>query len=171
MMPKKIPFLLLGAIVASVFCSLVCYGADDPSTGIPDEVYYNKKGMSHFKKGFYEFTPQKRKKEAEQQYGLAIQQFQKALALNPDYAEAHRNLGRVYSVRGQFTKAATHYKKLTALDPHDIDSYVLTALAYAEADQYDDARAELETAKSMTTDKQVIKKLDHYIEKLEQARR
>ena len=167
-MLKKIPLFMMVIIMTSVLGSLVCYGADDVSTSNPDEAYHNNKGLKHFKKGFYELTPGKRKAEAAQQYGLAIQEFKKALAINSDSAEAHRNLGRVYSVQGKFIKAAKHYKKLTDLDPHDIDSYVLTALAYAEAGNYEDAMAELETAKNMTTDKTIIKKLDDYIRKLNQ---
>lgn len=166
-MLKKMPLIMMVIVMTSAIWTLAGYGADEPSASIPDAAYHNKKGLSHFKKGFYELTPRQRKEEAAHQYGLAIQEFKKALVVNPDYAQAHRNLGRVYSVQGKFLKAATHYKKLTELDASDIDSYVLTALAYAEAGKYEDARAELETAKSMTTDKQILKKLDDYMEKLD----
>jgi tetratricopeptide (TPR) repeat protein len=168
MMLKKIPLFLMLIIMTSALWSLVCYGADEVSTGIPDEAYHNSKGLKYFKKGFYDLAPHKRKEEAAHQYGLAIQEFKKALAINSDYAPAHQNLGRVYSVQGKFLKAAKHYKKLTDLAPNDIDSYVLAALAYAEAGKYEDARAQLEIAKTMTTDKAILKKLDDYIKKLDQ---
>lgn len=167
-MLKKMPLFIVAIIMTSALCSLACYGADEPSTNFPDAAYHNKQGLVHFEKGFYELTPHHRNEEAEQQYGLAIQEFKKALAIDPDYAQAHRNLGRVYFVQGKFLMAAKHYKKLTDLDPRDIDSYVLTALAYAEAGKYVDARARLETAKRMTTDEKILGKLDDYIKKLDE---
>lgn len=54
------------------------------------------------------------------------------------------------------------------MDPYDIDSYVLTALAYAEVQRYAEARAQLEIVKNMTADLRIIEKLDSYLEKLDQ---
>ena len=116
-------------------------------------------------------TPKHKKEEASKEYGLAIQEYNKALVINPDYAEAHRNLARVYYVQKKYLKAAKHYKKLTSLDPYDIDSYLYTASAYEKAQKYDEAIAELEIAKEKTTDPQIIEKLNSFIEKIEQRRK
>jgi tetratricopeptide (TPR) repeat protein len=169
-MLKKISIFFLVLIIISAFGGLTGYGAEDPGMGVSGEAYHNEKGLSHFKKGFYSLTPQHRKKEASQEYGLAIQEFKKALAINPANAETHRNLARVYYIQKKFLQAAEHYKKLTELDPYDIDSYVLTALAYAEAQRYAEARVQLEIAKNMTADLRIIEKLDGYLEKLDQQR-
>ena len=53
----------------------------------------------------------------------------------------------------------------------DIDTYVLTALAYTQIQRYDEAIEQLEIAKTFATDEAVIDKLSEYIEKVEQEKR
>ena len=169
-MLKKISFFFIVSLLASAFLGFTGYGAEEVDKSIQGESYHNEKGLSHFKNGFYNFTPKHRKEEALKEYDLAIQEFNKALVINPDYAEAHRNLARVYYVQKKYLKAAKHYKKLTSLDPQDIDSYLYTASAYEKAQKYDEAITELEIAKEKTTAPQIIEKLDSYIEKIEQRK-
>jgi tetratricopeptide (TPR) repeat protein len=167
MMLKKISRFFLIFLLTSAFVGFGAYGAEEGNSSIPIESYHNQKGLSHYKNGFYNLTPKHQKEEALKAYGLAIQEFKKALAVNPDYAEAHRNLARVYYVQKKYLKAAEHYKNLTNLDPYDIDAYILTALAYAEAKRYSEAKKELEIAKNMTADPMIHEKLNGYIEKIE----
>jgi len=169
-MLKKISLFFLIFLVVSAFVGFGAYGAEEVDKSITSESYHNQKGLSHFKKGFYNLTPKQKKEEASKEYGLAIQEYKKALAADPEYAEAHRNLARVYYVQKKYLKAAEHYKKLTNLDPYDIDSYLYTASAYEKAQKYDEAIAELEIAKNKTSNPQIIEKLDSYIEKIEQRR-
>ena len=169
-MVKKISFFFIVSLMASAFLGFAGIGAEEVNKSIQGESYHNEKGLSHFKNGFYNFTPKHRKEEASKEYGLAIQEFNKALVINPGYTEAHRNLARVYYVQKKYLKAAKHYKKLTNLDPEDIDSYLYTASAYEKAQKYDEAIAELKIAKEKATDPQIIKKLDSFIEKIEQRR-
>jgi tetratricopeptide (TPR) repeat protein len=166
-MLKKIPLFLLIFLIISVFFGLPVHGAEKANSKISDESYHNQKGLSHFKNGFYNFTPKHQREEANKEYELAIQEYKKALSVNPDYAEAHRNLARVYYVQKKYLKAAEHYKRLTYLDPYDIDAYVLTALAYTEAQKYSEAKEELKNAKNTTTDPIIQKKLNDYIKKIE----
>jgi tetratricopeptide (TPR) repeat protein len=167
MMLKKFLRFFSIFLLASAFVGFSAYGGEEVGKSISSESYHNQKGLNHFKKGFYKLTPKQKKQEALKEYGLAIQEYNKALVINPDYAEAHRNLARVYYVQKKYLKAAEHYKKLTNLDPYDIDAYVLTALAYAEAQKYSEAKEELEIAKNITTNPVIHKKLNNYIEKIE----
>ncbi|MFO7555630.1 MAG: tetratricopeptide repeat protein [Desulfobacterales bacterium] len=169
-MQKKISFFFIVALMTSAFWGFTGIGAEEMDKSIQGESYHNEKGLSHFKNGFYNFTPKHQKEKASKEYELAIQEFNKALVINPNYAEAHLNLARVYYVQKKFLKAAEHYKKLTNLDPYDIDGYLYTASAYEKAQKYDEAIAELEIAKEKTTDPQIIEKLDSYIEKIEQRK-
>ena len=170
-MLKKISLFFLIFLLALAFVGFSAYGAEEVDKIISSESYHNQKGLSHFKNGFYKLTPKHQKEEASKEYGLAIQEYNKALAINPDYAETHRNLARVYYVQKNYLKAAEHYKKLTSLDPYDIDSYLYTASAYEKAQKYDEAIAELKIAKEKTTDPQIIEKLNSFIEKIEQRRK
>ena len=73
-------------------------------------------------------------------------------------------------MKKDFQRAAEQYKKVTALNPSDVDSYVNLSLAYIKLERYDDAIQELENAKAQTSDKSVIKRLDEYIQKIQQNR-
>ena len=169
-MLKKISLIFLVSLMTSAFLGFAGYGAEEAGKNTPSESYHNEKGLSHFKNGFYNLTPKKQKEEASIEYELAIQEFSKALAINPDSAEVHRSLARVYYVQKKYLKAAEHYKKLTNLDPYDIDSYLYTASALEKARKYDEAITELEIAKHKTANPQIIEKLDGYIGKIEQRR-
>lgn len=170
MMLKKFSRFFSIFLLASAFVGFGAYGGEEVGKSISSESYHNQKGLSHFKEGFYNLTPKQKKEEATKEYGLAIQEYNKALVINPDYAEAHSNLARVYYVQKKYLKAAKHYKKLTDLDPYDIDSYLYTASAYEKAQKYDEAITELEIAKNKTSNPQIIEKLDGFIEKIEQRR-
>jgi len=135
----------------------------DPSEGV-------RRGVGHFDKAFYDLTPHKRDLEAAREYDLAIAEFQRELALRPASAEAHAYLARIYYLRNQFDRAATHYDQLAALDPYNIDAYVLAALAYAEDGDIAVARTRLETAKHHTTDPGAQRRLDEYLAKLQTAK-
>jgi tetratricopeptide (TPR) repeat protein len=131
---------------------------------------HNDRGWGYFKKGFYEYAPHNRHQEANQYYEMAIAEFKKAIASNEGDVAAHRNLARVYHVQGKYALSAMQYKRVTELNPEDVDAYVNLAVAYSHLHRYDEAIAQLELAKTKTTDPVAIGKLNGYIEKLEKAR-
>ena len=47
----------------------------------------------------------------------AIAHYQKALQINPDYAEAHNNLGNALLQKGRVAEAITHYQKALQIKP------------------------------------------------------
>ena len=162
-------FLFLGMLVFAVtYVSTVAQGGPPDGKGI--EAYHNQKGLEYYHKGFNDLTPKKKDREAEQNYQQAIAEFEKAIAANPNYEEAHRNLARVYYVKKDYQRAAEQYKKVTMLDPTDVDSYVNLSLAYTKLNRYEDAIQELENAKAQTSDGSLIKRLDEYIQKIQQNR-
>jgi len=129
-----------------------------------------RRGVGHFDKAFYDLTPHKRDLEASQEYDLAIAEFQRELAVRPASAEAHAYLAHIYYLRKQFDRAASHYDQLAALDPFNIDAYVLAALAFAENGQIPEARDRLAAAKNHTADPEALKRLDGYLAKLHTAK-
>jgi tetratricopeptide (TPR) repeat protein len=166
---SKLISVLLTAILISACGVVAPFAAEESVSGLAGEAYHNQTGMAHFEKGFSELTPQHKKQEAEQEFELAIEEFQKALTINQAFSEAHKNLARLYYVQKKFLKAATHYEKVTELNPNDIDSYVLASLSYAQAQRFAKARELLESAKSVAPDPQVVNKLNEYHKKLDQA--
>jgi tetratricopeptide (TPR) repeat protein len=170
-MRKKFQLVLMfiGLIVFAIG-SVSARAQDEPPSGKGKGAYHNQKGLEYYQKGFYEFAPKKKDQEAEQYYQQAIGEFKKAIAANPEYGEAHRNLARVYYVKKEFEKAAEQYENVVDIDPSDVDAYVNLALAYLRLEKYDDAVQALENAKSQTSDESVIKKLDEYIQNIQQNR-
>ena len=131
---------------------------------------HNDNGLKYFKKGFYEYAPHNKHQEANQYYEMAVSEFRKAIAENEGNAAAHRNLARVYHVQKKYALSAAEYKRVTELNPQDVDAYVNLAVAYTHLNRFDEAREQLELAKTKTNDPVAIGKLNGYIEKLEGAR-
>lgn len=168
-MLKNLLLLLLMAALLPLCAYAGPPGLPLTNGGTPSERV--RRGTDHFDKAFYDLTPHQRDLEAAHEYDLAIAEFQGELASNPSSTTAHAYLARIYSLRKEFAKAASHYDKLTEIDPHNIDAYVLASLAYAEAGQVAEARARLETARTQTSDPRVLTRLDDYLRKLQAASR
>jgi len=126
--------------------------------------YYNDQGLSSFNEGFYNLLPTGKKEEAARCFEDAITSFKKALKINHDLVEAHRNLARVYYVRKEYAPAVEEYKKVVALAPYDMNARLAMASAYTKLGMNDEAVEQLTAAKEMSDDPAVIEKLDRLIE-------
>ena len=67
----------------------------------------------------------------------AIAECKKAIAINPNYAEAHTNLGLVYYNKGMFDEAIAECKKAIAINPNYAKAHNNLAVVYYEQGQYD----------------------------------
>ncbi len=132
-----------------------------------EKVDHVERGKAYFKSGFYQLTPKHRQIEAKEQYIQAVKELKQAIAANPDDEVAYRYLARVYAVQKKPAEAATAYQKVIALNPWDVDTYVLAALALVESQQYNRAVKTLQAAKEYTDDNMVLLKIDGYIAKIE----
>ena len=90
-----------------------------------------------------------------------------ALLINESYVEAHRHLARVYYVQNNFSEAAEQYKKVTELAPGDIDAYLNLASSYERMKRYSEAIEQLEKAKTLSSEKKVVDKINGLIVKLQ----
>lgn len=158
-----LPLVLLALFSAPTFPQ----SALGPPPAPPAQSDEMRRGVAHFDRAFYELTPHKRDLEASREFDLAIAEFERELTLRPAAAEAHRYLARIRMVRKEFRSAGEHYDALTALNPLDIDTYVLAALAYVEAGDVAAARARLVTATGQTSDPAVRARLAEYLAKLD----
>jgi tetratricopeptide (TPR) repeat protein len=62
----------------------------------------------------------------------AVEHFQQALMLKPDYPEAHNSLGSVLVDENRLQEAIEHIQKALRLNPNFVDAYYNLALAYAK---------------------------------------
>jgi len=71
----------------------------------------------------------------QQQYGLAHEQYDKALLSNPESKEAHMGLGLLLAAEGKLADARIEYQRAIAIDPLYEEAYVnLGALSMQEGD-------------------------------------
>ena len=141
------------------------------STGQPQQSERVRNGVQHFERAFYELMPKKHDVEASREFDLAIADFEAEAAARPSSGIAHSYLGRIYSIRKDYKRAAAHYDRLSNIEPANVDAYVLAALAYAEDGQVVEARGRLEAAKRSTSDPDVLARLTGYLSKLANVKR
>jgi tetratricopeptide (TPR) repeat protein len=130
-----------------------------------------RQGVSHFERAFYELTPQKRDREAAQEFDQAIAQFELELTRQPSSAVAHNYLGRIYSLRKDYLKSAAHYDRLSVIEAQNVDACVLAALAYGQAGEFAEARLRLTEARLRTSDPAALARIAEYMAKLDKLSR
>ncbi len=67
----------------------------------------------------------------------ALQEFQKAIELKPNYGDAYHNLANTYRELGQLDKALENYQKAANFNPNLWQSYQNIAALYFQSKQYD----------------------------------
>jgi len=62
-----------------------------------------------------------------------IEEYQKAIQINPDYYRAHLSLGNCYKVKGEIQKAVYHLKEVVRINPnHEETHRSLSEIVYGE---------------------------------------
>lgn len=79
----------------------------------------------------------------------AIQDYTKALHLNPSNARAFNNRGGAYNILGQNKQAIDDYNQAIALDPNYAPAYSNRGKAYRESDDIQQALADYDAALSL----------------------
>ncbi len=87
------------------------------------------------------------------QYGMAYEDFVKALSINPDCLPAFINLARVYDYSGKYKEAIEYCSKALEIDPASLEAYELLRALYDKTGNY---------AKAINIDKEIIKKYPNY---------
>jgi tetratricopeptide (TPR) repeat protein len=68
-----------------------------------------------------------------------VSRYERALAIDPDHAEAHNNLGTIFYGRGQLDEAIVHYERVIALKTDCADTHCNLGIALATLGRYDGA--------------------------------
>src|SRR4030042_768531 len=93
----NIPSIFSGLFVIIIFTG--CAGVHKPSL---DAHYYFEQGIEYYKTG---------------QYDNALSDYNKALEINPNYAEAYYNRGTTYGKKGQYDNAISDFNKALEINP------------------------------------------------------
>lgn len=72
-------------------------------------------------------------------YDLAIEQYEKALEIDPTNPEAHYNMGYAYIRQGRHNEALEEFKKVVSLNPYDSEAHSNLGLAYYNLGMIEDA--------------------------------
>jgi len=85
-------------------------------------------------------------------YEEAIDAFQQATSLEPDWARAHHNLGYAYEKAGRYADAVASYKVAVLLDPKEPETHNNLGSAYVKLDRYEEAVGEFQQAIGLNPD-------------------
>ncbi|MDI6777747.1 MAG: tetratricopeptide repeat protein [Patescibacteria group bacterium] len=88
----------------------------------------------------------------------AIEEFKKAIEINPDYADAYHNLAHTYSQIGQVEEAMKNYQRALEINPSLWQSYQNMAEVYFNAGQLDLALENMKKAIEINPTDENLKK-------------
>ncbi len=125
----KRTFWLLTAMVL-----LLAAGYGTKQTDLNDAVTYYNRGNAYFEKG---------------QHDQAISDYNKALEINPRYAEAYNNRGNAYSEKGQYDQAISDFNKALEINPRYAGAYNNRGIAYMLKGKYDKAWEDVHKAQDL----------------------
>jgi tetratricopeptide (TPR) repeat protein len=82
----------------------------------------------------------------------AMVHYQKALEINPDFAEAHNNLGNFLFQKGSVDEAMVHYQKALEINPDYAEAHYNLGYALIQKGSVDEAIAHLQKALQINPD-------------------
>lgn len=85
----------------------------------------------------------------QKQYSAAIKELEKAIAINPDYADAYCVLGSVYADLKKNTEALEKYRQAALRDPDFYKPYFLRATLLRKQGKYDESLKDFNKAVSL----------------------
>ncbi|UCC98994.1 MAG: tetratricopeptide repeat protein [Phycisphaerales bacterium] len=116
--------------VAAIALAMVAYCVFGLVRGIS---CYNR-GAAHLAKG---------------EYDQAIACFDKAIRIEPGFAQAYCNRGTAYYEKNQYDPAIRDFTKAIEINPDFAEAYYNRAVSYYHKKEYDKARQDVEKAQSL----------------------
>jgi tetratricopeptide (TPR) repeat protein len=98
-----------------------------------------------------------------EEYGKAVEYYQKYLALNPEDPRVRTDLGTMYLYTNDADRAIAEYQKVLAKTPGFFQAHFNLGIAYQEKGEAAKARESLVRAKALTTDKNIQTKIDEVL--------
>ena len=122
-------YTVVTSFVILLLCSTIVYAEEDVQSGGPTPA--ELEAMRQLQKG----TSSMRSKKYEE----AIECFEKAVELKPEFTEAYYNIGISYIELGKHKDSAKVLKRVIQLDPDNANAYYGLGYAYYSLKKYDDA--------------------------------
>ncbi len=92
-------------------------------------------------------------------YAKAVEELQKAIAIDPQYTDAYSSLGMTHTLMKNREQAISCFEKALALDANDVSVYYKLGNAYVEAERFDEAKAITTAALEFNADLEKV----HYV--------
>ena len=152
---ERISSLMILMLMSMFIFNLNAYAAGTSSTPAESASDLRKKANVYFKKG--------ESLQEREMYKEAAMQYEKAVRIDSQYAEAWSNLGYALRKQGQFDQAVSAYKKAINLDPYLAEAHEYLGEAYAEMGKFDLAEKELKILRDLGSDE--ADELEEFINK------
>jgi tetratricopeptide (TPR) repeat protein len=94
----------------------------------------------------------------EKNYEKAIENYEKAISINPNNIDFHNDLGTVFSISGNRKKAIETYENIISITPEKAKSYFNLGIVYSEFSDFKNAIINIKKAISINPDE-----VDYYI--------
>lgn len=89
-------------------------------------------------------------------YPQAVDEYRRAIELDPGNGDAHRRLGQVYELNGQLTEALAAYHRAVEVDPTQFRNYQELASYYFQRADYPEAVRQLRQAINLAPDEPAL---------------
>lgn len=86
------------------------------------------------------------------EYDTAIEDYNKAIQLNPNFAEAYNNRGYAYHKKGEIDRAIEDYDKAIQIKPDDVRFYNNRGIVLLDVQEWQKAKSDLTIARNMGVD-------------------
>jgi tetratricopeptide (TPR) repeat protein len=96
-----------------------------------------------------EFFEQGKKFSSVENFDQAIDNYSKAIKINPKFAKAYNNRGTAYILKKQYDLAIADFTKAIELDPKNGKAYHNRAIVYSYQGETDKARQDLQKAQHL----------------------
>ncbi len=87
----------------------------------------------------------------------AIEEYTKALELNPHYADIHNHLGMAYNAQGTHSSAIQEFLRAVEINPGFVDAWVNLGVTYKEMGDMEASKAAFKEALALEPDNIIIK--------------
>jgi cytochrome c-type biogenesis protein CcmH/NrfG len=128
---------------------------------------FESRGLSHFRKAYYEAAPRDDKAQVESEFALAEKALINAIQRRPHRLEAYLYLGRTYFVQKKYAQATETYRAALKVDPHKKEVYLKLASAQEMGGDYAGALYTLKRLRALETEEHALRIVDEFIQELQ----